>query len=95
MADLKSIWKDSPVSTPDLAGDLATARGGDPDVPLAGSSGLDKMWDDAPVSDPQGRETANSMSGLPLLPAEFTPSPEKPPEPPSLQDRSPGTIDQQ
>ena len=34
------------------------------------------------------------MSGLPSLPNRYEPS-ETPPEPPTLQDRNPGTIDQQ
>lgn len=94
MADLKPLWGNSPVPTPDLAGDLATARGGDPNASTAGSSAVKDYWGDAPVPDPQGSETPNPMSGLPLHPDRYQPS-TTPPEPPSLQDRSPGTIDEQ
>jgi hypothetical protein len=51
------------------------------------------MWDAPTVSTPGGPETANSVSGLPLQPDRFQPV-GTPPAPPSLQDRSPGTIDE-
>lgn len=42
---------------------------------------------------PEGqKESSNSVSGLPALPSRFV-STEAPPEPPSLEDRNPGTID--
>lgn len=40
------------------------------------------------------KESANSVSGLPLHPHRFV-STEAPPPPPSFEDRNPGTIDQQ
>jgi len=48
---------------------------------------------DPNITDGQA-ETANSVSGLPLLPSRMV-SNEAPPPPPSLEDRNPGTIDQQ
>jgi hypothetical protein len=41
---------------------------------------------------PSGQESANTMSGLPSLPNRYQPN-EAPQDPPSLQDRMPGTID--
>lgn len=40
------------------------------------------------------KESANSVSGLEPIPARWAPS-DYPPDPPSLQDRHPGTIDKQ
>lgn len=88
------IWKDMPVPIPDAGGDLATQRGSDPNAQQAGANGLQPIWTDDPVSDPSGAETPNSVSSLPARPARFAPS-GTPPAPPSLQDRNPGTIDEQ
>jgi hypothetical protein len=55
---------------------------------LVGSRGGDPLIDDGQ------KETPNSVSGLPLLPARLVIT-EKPPAPPSLEDRMPGTIDEQ
>lgn len=90
--DLKTFWPDYPVPLPDAAGAGVTSRGGDPNVDQSGSSGLQPLWDAAPVPTPGGSETANS-SGLPTQPSRFEPS-GTPPAPPSLKDRSPGTIDE-
>ena len=93
MGDLKSFWPDSGAPSPDLAGAGVTARGGDPLIDTGGSSGLKSLWPDSTVSTPAGPETENSVSGLPTTPARFEPS-GTPPEPPSLEDRNPGTIDE-
>jgi hypothetical protein len=89
---MDKIWKDSPVPTPDASGQLPTSRGGDPNIDLGGASALQPIWSDPPVPTPDGGETANSVSGLPMAPARYQPT-QDPPEPPSLQDRSPGTVD--
>lgn len=93
MGDLKPIWQNPGVPTPDLSGDLPTARGNDPNIDQGGSSGLDPIWQNPGVSLTSEQETPNPVSGLPLHPDRFQPS-ETPPAPPSLQDRNPGTIDQ-
>ena len=93
MSDLKPIWSDPPLgNVSDLGGDLPTATGGDPLIDTGGNSGLQPVWSDPFVSTPGGKETANSVSGLPLHPDRYQPS-EQPPAPPDLTDRSPGTID--
>jgi len=85
-------------NTTDLSGDLATTRGTDPNSEgNSGPAALANFWPDAKQPLPEGgglsiEESANSVSGLPARPARFGPS-ETPPEPPSLQDRSPGTVD--
>lgn len=94
MGDLKTNWTNPPVGDVGLTGDLPTSRGGDPNVDASGTSGMKPLaWDAPPVSAPEASETANPVSGLPSLPSRFQPS-GTPPEPPSLQDRSPSTIDQ-
>lgn len=93
MGDLKTFWTDKPVPDQDLGGDLATSRGGDPNVSADGSSALKSNWDNPVAGSMPSSESPNSVSGLPSLPARYQPS-GTPPEPPSLQDRSPGTIDQ-
>lgn len=89
---LKSVFDNPPVPTPDLSGQGVVARGTDPLTDVSGASGL-KTFFDKPI-DPsmEGEETANPVSGLPLRPARWEPS-ESSVEPPSLQDRNPGTID--
>lgn len=91
---LKTPFTNPIVPIPDLGGDLATSRGTDPniDTGAGGGSGLQPVWDSPVVPTPGGEETANSVSGLPNQPNRFQPS-ETPPEPPSLTDRNPGTID--
>lgn len=93
MGDLKTPYDNPAMSAPDLGGDLATARGGDPNADTGGSSGLKDFWsDDQPVTDVPGSETPNSISGLPSHIDRFQPS-ESPEMPPDLTDRNPGTID--
>ena len=96
MGDLKTYWTDPALSTVDPAGDLATARGSAPQTPAdGGGSGLQPLWGaDQSVPIPAGAETANSVSGLPSLPSRMQ-TVESPPMPPSLEDYSPGTIDEQ
>lgn len=102
MADngLKPIWTNAPVPDMDLSGDLAASRGTDPLVPTDGSDGLICVpWrsggKQSPAMDSFGpEETPNSVSSLPARPNRFAPSPAEPPQPPTLQDRNPGTIDQ-
>lgn len=92
MGDLKTPYTDTAMDAPDLSGSGVTQRGGDPNIDTGGTSGLSPMWNDAPVGSPEGRETANSVSGLPGTPNRWEPSAEAE-QPPSLEDRSPGTID--
>lgn len=95
MSDLKPLWSNPPVGDVGLDGDLVSGRGGDPNITVDQPNGLTHpMWGNSFVPDPPEKETANSVSGLPATPSRFEPS-GTPPEPPSLQDRSPGTIDQQ
>ena len=95
MSDLKTFWDKPamPVST-DLSADGVTSSGSDPQVSLDGENALQPIWKNDPVPSMEGQETANSVSGLPLQPNRFQPT-EQPPPPPSLQDRRPGTIDEQ
>ncbi len=92
MADLKTPFDDPAMSAPDLSGSGVISRGGDPNVDTAGSSGLQPLWSDMPVSNSDGGETANPVSGLPLHPDRWEPSAASE-QPPSLEDRNPGTID--
>lgn len=81
-------------NTSDLSGDVATSRGSDPNASGdAGAAGLDPVWPAPVVPTPSGAETPNSVSGLPALPNRYAPS-DQPPAPPSLEDRTPGTIDE-
>ena len=104
MGDLKTFFE-KPIygSTSDLAGDLATGRGSDPngeDGNQPAGGGIINFWPDPKQPLPEGssgpstEESANSVSGLPKLPNRFAPS-ETPPDPPSLEKRNPGTIDKQ
>lgn len=90
---IKSPWDNPGTPIPDAAGAGVTARGGDPNIDTGGSSGLKPLWPDPITSAPAGKETSNSVSGLPTTPARFEPS-GTPPAPPSLEDRNPGTIDE-
>ena len=96
MGDLKSFWDNPgmPTST-DLGGDTIVSSGSDPNADGGdGPNGLSQvLWNSPPVPTPDGAESANSVSGLPSLPNRFEPS-GTPPEPPSLEDRNPGTIDE-
>lgn len=97
MGDLKSPWDEQgkvPFPTPGLDGDGITARGGDPNVDLAGSGAVKDFWPDKDqiTPDPDGKETSNSVSGMPTTPARWEPT-DTPPSPPDLTDRNPGTID--
>jgi hypothetical protein len=95
MGDLKTNWTDSGVPVPGLSGDGVTARGGDPNVDTSGSGAIKDFWPDKDqiASSPEGKESPNNVSGLPTIPSRFEPS-GAPPEPPSLQDRNPGTINE-
>lgn len=97
MPDLKTFWPNpgGPEAYPGLSGDGVTQSGSDPQVSVEGSDALvQRHWTNPSVPDPSGEETPNSVSGLPALPNRFEPAAEPPP-PPTLQDRRPGTIDQQ
>ena len=94
MGDLKTNWTNPPVPDVGLSGAGVTARGGDPLIDTGGTSGLTPVWSDEPVPGMAAKETANSVSGLPSTPNRWEPS-GTPPAPPSLEDRNPGTIDQQ
>lgn len=93
MGDLKSPWSDPVAPIPGLEGAGVTARGGDPNIDTSGTGAIQTNFDKAVMSAPDGKESANSVSGLPSLPARFEPS-GTPPSPPDLTDRNPGTIDQ-
>lgn len=99
MGDLKTNWHDPAYgNTTNDAGDLAIGRGSDPnaDGNRDHPAGLVNFWEDSKQAlSEQGvptEESANSVSGLPKLPNRFQPA-EGRVEPPSLQDRNPGTID--
>lgn len=96
---LKPIWQNIPVPTPDLSGNTVASRGTDPNVDESGTSGLTAVpWEgggkQSPATTAVGTAESSNSSGLPSLPNRFEPTPASPPEPPSLQDRSPGTIDE-
>lgn len=88
---IKTNWTDAVANTPDLGGDGVTSRGSDPQVNLESGSPINAMWDNPVVPVPSGEESPNSVSGLPARPTRWEPS-ETPPDPPSLQDRNPGTL---
>lgn len=92
MSDLKTPYFNPVISSHEAAGDDIPASGGDPNVDLGGASGLKPLWEAPVAPTPNGRETANSVSGLPLLPSRMAPS-ATPPPPPDLTDRTPGLID--
>ena len=95
MADLKSFWSNPPVPDVGLSGDNNPSSGSDPSVTVDSPNGLTQvLWPNPPVPNISGEETDNSVSGLPALPNRFEPSPASPPEPPSLKERSPTTIDE-
>jgi hypothetical protein len=95
MSDLKTFWDKPgmPTST-DLGGASVTASGTDPLVSVDGENALQPIWTNDPTPKTSGEETENSVSGLPARPNRFEPT-EQPPPPPTLQDRRPGTIDEQ
>lgn len=98
MPDLKTFWTDpgGPERYPDLSGESIVSSGSDPQVTVDSPNGLTQvLWPAPPIPEFSGEESPNSVSGLPSQPNRFEPSPSSPPEPPSLQDRSPMTIDQQ
>lgn len=92
MGDLKTPFDKAAAPIPDLGGAGVVSRGTDPNISPGGAGALQDVWDKPPVPVPGGEESANSVSGLPSIPNRFEPS-GTPPEPPTLQDRSPGTID--
>lgn len=95
MSDLKSFWPNPVGPDEGLSGDSITSSGSDPSVTVDAPNGLTQvLWPNPPVKSFSGEESPNSVSGLPSLPNRFEPS-EQPPGPPSLKDRSPGTIDKQ
>lgn len=95
MSDLKTFWTNPGMpSSSDLGGDTVTSSGSDPSIDASGSSPIDPIWPNPPVPGIDGSESPNSVSGLPSLPTRFEPS-AQPPAPPTLQDRRPGTIDEQ
>ncbi len=93
MGDLKTFFE-QPIypNTSDLSGDLATERGNDANISTSGSSALQTPFDRPISGTMDGDETPNSVSGLPKQPNRFQPTPPAV-EPPTLEDRNPGTID--
>ena len=96
MPDLKSFWPNpgGGPEYPGLEGESITGRGTDPQVDTSGTSALQPVWTNDPVPAMSAEESANSVSGLPAQPNRFEPT-DQPPPPPTLQDRRPGTIDEQ
>lgn len=95
MGDLKTPWeaKDQAFTGTDLSGAGITSRGSDPNSDGGdGEAGLQQAWKNPPFERTETAESSNSVSGLPSLPNRYEPT-ETPPDPPNLQDRSPGTID--
>lgn len=96
MPDLKTFWKDPGGGDPypELSGTSVASSGSDPQVTVDSPNALQPVWTDAPVPSFSGEETDNNVSGLPQQPNRFEPTPASPPEPPSLKDKNPGTIDE-
>ena len=97
MGDLKTNFASPILPDHGIEGSSVVSSGSDPHTDGAGEgpAGLQPVWPDAkrPTTQDGTAESANSLSGLPPLPNRFEPS-GTPPEPPSLKDRNPGTIDQ-
>lgn len=96
MPDLKTFWDNPgmPKSYDVPQGDGVTESGSDPLISPSGENALQPIWTNPSVPTPGGEESPNSVSGLPAAPQRFEPS-AQPPPPPTLQDRRPGTIDEQ
>jgi len=92
MGDLNTPFDKSATPIPDLSGQGVISRGTDPNIDTGGASGLKTFFDKAIDPSLDGAESGNSVSGLPSIPSRFEPA-ESGVEPPSLQDRNPGTID--
>ena len=97
MPDPKTFWPNPGMPrTYESGGDTVVSSGSDPQVTVDSPNGLTQvLWDNPPVPGFSGEESPNSVSGLPSQPNRFEPSPQSPPEPPSLRERSPMTIDEQ
>ena len=93
MGDLKTNWTDPGAPIPGMDGAGVTARGGDPLIDTGGDGACKPLWTDPITPTPGGKETPNSVSGMPVQPSRFEPS-NNPPQPPTLQDRNPGTINE-
>ncbi|HEY6416081.1 MAG TPA: hypothetical protein VIX41_07585 [Acidimicrobiales bacterium] len=95
MPDPTTYWPNpgGPERYPGTEGTGVTSTGTDPLVTIDTPNALRPLWPDPPVPLVDGQETPNSVSGLGLQPNRFEPT-EQPPEPPSLMDRRPGTIDE-
>lgn len=95
MGDLKTFYdKPAYADTTDLAGDLATQRGSDPNADGASGPALINFWPDPKqaTASEATEESRNSVSGLPPLPTRFAPAASVN-DIPDLTDRNPGTID--
>lgn len=93
MGDLKTNFDKAVYpNTDNLGGDSITQRGTDPLIDTGGAGALQDLWQGEIVPKGEGQESANSVSGLPSLPSRWEPAAETV-EPPSLEDRQPGTID--
>jgi hypothetical protein len=83
------------IQTPWQSGGFSGNAENTPGMPmaqdLAGDTVMKRGGD--PLIDDGQKETPNSVSGLPLLPSRLV-STGTPPDPPSLEDRTPGTIDE-
>lgn len=85
MGDLKTFWQPGTFTA-----NAENAPGMPTDADLSGDVATSRGGD--PLFPDGQKETANTVSGLPLLPHRFV-SNEDPPPPPTLEDRMPGTID--
>jgi hypothetical protein len=97
MGDLKTNWTDPALPDHGVAGQGVVSSGSDPNALGGdGSAALQTPWptDKSATTRTDQAESPNSVSGLPPQPNRFEPS-GTPPEPPSLKDRMPGTIDEQ
>ena len=95
--ELKSPWGDKGdyvAPMPDTAGAGVVSRGTDPNVDTGGAGALQSPYTQPAISNFDGQESPNSVSGLPLQPNRFEPS-GTPPSPPDLTDRNPGNVDRQ
>ena len=95
MGDLKTFWDDPgmPMST-DLGGDTVVSSGSDPSVSVEGENPIKPFWPNPPSRHRAARRPRTRSAACRRLPNRFEPS-DQPPPPPTLQDRRPGTIDEQ
>ncbi len=97
MGDLKTFFDKAVYpDASQLSGDGVVSSGSDPNAEgNPGPAALQSFWPKKALDEsenPSIEESSNSVSGLPKLPNRFEP-PDGPVDQPSLERRSPGTID--